>query len=91
MTSTSPSTSTVATGRLKASETTVANITAARAPGTACACFGSFFHSTMTAMVPAPIASEVMASVLPSASVNAPGSPAILPMPVSGAFRPAAA
>ncbi len=91
MAPTRPCTSTVATGRLKAREASVARTTAASAPGTAGTRFGMRFQSVMTAMVPAPIASEARAWVLPAASASAPGSPASLPRPEAGASMPAAA
>lgn len=69
----------------------MARSTAASAPGTSWTFFGRRFHSTITAMVPAPTASEASAAVLPRASTTAPGRPAILSMPEAGAFRPAAA
>ena len=91
MDSSRPFTSTVATGRSKTALAAIARITAASAPGTACAFFGSFFHSTITVMVAAPRAREVSAAVLPAASTAAPGRPRILSMPEAGAFSPAVA
>lgn len=61
MASMRPLTSTRATGRSRRAVARVAVPTATSGPGSSCALPGSFFHSVMTATVPAPIPTAVSA------------------------------